>query len=301
MKTYGQYFVKDENGMQVFNSFDYLGFYASKIHPYTVLYLEDRECKIYEGITAAEFQSGYKETFWDILEPLVKDKRLSQLQDELEEEGKQVCMFNMYVLAKFLVERGKSRYVFLLKPKISDVLATLNDVTKVSFTNKDGTVVKSASPKLIKLIMESLEEKKDADQSDFEVEKIVTWDKVSNKSLMQSYFVHDLATFLSEYFPVKRKKDALVSSKEVELILYLMHLVGLSTTVLTTKRHWQLMSLYKQIKSQEQGYGQFNIDGKELIMPTTFIPYSIWNNGKIDWTVEELPELNLKVGDTIKF
>ena len=80
-----------------------------------------------------------------------------------------------------------------------------------------------------------------------------------------------------------------------------MHLVGLSTTVLTTKRHWQLMSLYKQIKSQEQGYGQFNIDGKELIMPTTFIPYSIWNNGKIDWTVEELPELNLKVGDTIKF
>lgn len=300
MKTYGQYFVTDENGIQVHNCFDYLDFYSTQIQPYNILYLDNKKYKIYEGITADEFQLEYK-NFLELMELLLPDKKLSKLQDELEEEGKQVCMFNMYVLAKFLVERGKSRYVFLLKPKISDVLATLNGVSKISFTNGDGTIIKSASPKLIQVIMEALEEKKDADQSTFEVDKIVTWDKVSNKSVMQSYFVHDLAIFLNKYFPVKRKKDALISTKEVELILYLMHLVGLSTTILTNKRHWQLMSLYKQIKDQEQGYGKFNIDGKEHIIPLTFIPYSIWNNGKIDWTVKELSELELKKGDTIKF
>jgi len=300
MKTYGQYFVTDENGIQVHNCFDYLDFYTTQIQPYNILYLDNKEYKIYEGITADEFQLEYK-NLWELLEFLLPDKKLSQLQDELEEEGKQVCMFNMYVLAKFLAERGKSRYVFLLKPKIADIMASLNDVTKVSFTNKDGTVIKSASPKLIQVLMEALKEKKDADQSTFEVDKIVTWDKVSNKSVMQSYFVHDLAMFLNKYFPVKRKKDALISTKEVELILYLMHLVGLSTTILTNKRHWQLMSLYKQINGQEQGYGKFTIDGKEHIIPLTFIPYSIWNNGKIDWTVEELPKLELKKGDTIKF
>ena len=149
--------------------------------------------------------------------------------------------------------------------------------------------------------MEALEKKKDSDQSEYEVDKIVTWDQVSNKSVMQSYFVHDLTVFLNKYFPVKRKKDALVSTKEVELILYLMKLLGLSTAELTNKRHSQLMSLYKQISKQKQDYGRFNIDGKERILPIMFIPYSVWNYGKLDWTAEEFPELKLKTGDKIKF
>ena len=301
MKTYGQYVRVGELGVPELCPFDYLDFYEANIHPYTTLKNEDEEHKIYEGITAHEFHRNNKEGYMDILQPILEDKRLSKLQDELEEEGKQVCMFNMYILAKFLVERGKSRYVFLLKPKIADILATLNDVTKVSFTNKDGTVIKCASPKLIQVLMESLEEKKDADQSTFEVDRIVTWDQVSNKSVMQCYFVHDLTMFLNKYFPIKRKKDALVSTKEVELILYLMKLFGLSTAELTNKRHSQLMSLYKQINNQPQSYGRFNLGEKKFIMPTTFIPYAIWNNGKIDWTAEEQPETNLKIGDIIKF
>ena len=301
MKTYGQYFITDENGLQVFNPFDYLAFYEANVHPYTILELEDKEHKIYEGITALEFQEMHKVKFWDILQPVIEDKRLIQLQNELQKEGKQVCMFNMYILAKFLIERGKTRYVILLKPKISDILATLKGVSKISFKNEDGTIIKSESPKLIQIIMEAMEEKKDADQSNMEVEKVVTWNEVSNKSVMQSYFVNDLTYFLNKYFPVKRRKDALVSTKEVELILYLMKLFGLSTTELTNKRYWQLLAESKRLNSMKQSYGQFNINGEKVIIPITFIPYSIWNNGKVDWTNDESIEQELKVGDTIKF
>ena len=301
MKTYGQYFITDENGLQVFNPFDYLAFYEANVHPYTILELEDKEHKIYEGITALEFQEMHKVKFWDILQPVIEDKRLIQLQNELQKEGKQVCMFNMYILAKFLIERGKTRYVILLKPKISDILATLKGVSKISFKNEDGTIIKSESPKLIQIIMEAMEEKKDADQSNMEVEKVVTWNEVSNKSVMQSYFVNDLTYFLNKYFPVKRKKDALVSTKEVELILYLMKLVGLSTVELTNKRYWQLMKIYETINRQPTNLSKVNINGKPVIIPTQYIPYSVWKNGKIDWTDDIIPETTIKEGDTIQF
>lgn len=301
MKTYEQYVRVGELGVPELCPFDYIDFYEANIHPYNILYLEKGEHKVYEGITAKDFYLQHKEGFLDIVQPLLQDKRLSQLQDELEEEGKQVCMFNMYILAKFLIERGKTRYVFLLKPKIADILATLKGVSKISFKNEDGTIIKSESPKLIQIIMEAMEEKKDADQSDMEVEKIVTWNEVSNKSVMQSYFVNDLTYFLNKYFPVKRRKDALVSTKEVELILYLMKLFGLSTTELTNKRYWQLLAESKRINRMKQSYGEFNINGEKVITPVTFIPYSIWNNGKVDWTNDESIGQELKVGDTIKF
>lgn len=301
MKTYGQYVRVGELGVPELCPFDYIDFYEANIHPYNILYLEKGEHKVYEGITAKDFHLQHKEGFLDIVQPLLQDERLSQLQDDLEKEGKQVCMFNMYILAKFLIERGKTRYVILLKPKISDILATLKGVSKISFKNEDGTIIKSESPKLIQIIMEAMEEKKDADQSNMEVEKVVTWNEVSNKSVMQSYFVNDLTYFLNKYFPVKRRKDALVSTKEVELILYLMKLFGLSTTELTNKRYWQLLAESKRINSMKQSYGQFNINGEKVIIPITFIPYSIWNNGKVDWTNDESIEQELKVGDTIKF
>jgi hypothetical protein len=51
----------------------------------------------------------------------------------------------------------------------------------------------------------------------------------------------------------------------------------------------------------KQSYGEFNINGEKVITPVTFIPYSIWNNGKVDWTNDESIGQELKVGDTIKF
>lgn len=210
-------------------------------------------------------------------------------------------MFNLYILAMFLVERGKTRYVFLLKPTIQETLSALNNVSKITFTNKDGSVVESNSDILIKEILDTLEANKECDINTCQVEKVMTWDKVANNSIMQSYFVHDLSVFLNKYFPVKRKKNALISTKEVELILYLMKLFGLSNFELTNKRYWQLMNTYERMDKRITDLGEFSINGKTVTMPLLFIPYSMWNNGKIDWIDRDLPRFNGEVGYSIKF
>lgn len=301
MKTYGQYFVTDENGIPLFNPFNYLDFYEANIHPYNIYKSEVDELKIYEGMTAEEFQEKYKDGYLALFQYVLKEERLSELQDELEAENKQVCMVNLCILSLFLLERGRARYLFLMRPKIEDTLSALKNVSKITFTNEDGTTVESTSKALIKNVIEALEAKKEGNKTEHEFEKLVTWNEFADKSVMQSYFVHDLAMFLNKYFPVKRKKDALVSTKEVKLILYLMKLVGLSTVELTNKRYWQLMKIYETINRQPTNLSKFNIDGKQIIIPTQYIPYSIWKNGKIDWTNENIPETLIKDGDTISF
>ena len=301
MKTYGQYFTTDENGIQVFNPFDYLDFYEANIHSYNIYKSEVDELKIYEGMTAEKKKKKHKDGYLALFQYVLKEERLSELQNELEAENKQVCMVNLCILSLFLLEKGRARYLFLMKPTISETLSALKNVSKISFTNKDGTTVESSSKVLIKTVMETLETKSKIDETDHEFEKLVTWDKLADKSVMQSYFVHDLAMFLNKYFPVKRKKDALVSTKEVELILYLMKLVGLSTVELTNKRYWQLMKIYETINRQPTNLSKFNINGKPVIIPTQYIPYSVWKNGKIDWTDDIIPETTIKEGDTIQF
>lgn len=301
MKTYSQHLRENENGIKELYPFDYMEFYEANIHPYDEFQFDTGSRKIYEGITAKEFRWEHREGFLKIIQPILNDKRLSKLQEELEAEDKQVCMFNMYILSMFLVERGRTNYVFLLKPTIQETLSELRNVSKITFTNKDGATVESTSGMLIKEVMEVLEAKKEDATQKYEIEKVVTWDKVSNNSIMQSYFVHDLSLFFNIYFPIKRKKDALISTKEVELILYLMKLFGLSKEELTNKRYWQLMNTYEKINNHTTDLGEFTINDKTIIMPLRFIPYSIWSNGKIDWTDKDLPRFDGEVGTTIQF
>ena len=300
MNTYSQHIRIEEDGSQELYPFDYLEFYDSNIHPYEDFKLGNDSKRIYEGITANEFRREHKEGFLHVIQKVLNNKRLNQLQEELETEEKQVCMFNLYILAMFLVERGKTRYVFLLKPTIQETLSALNGVSKITFTNKDGSMVESTSDILIKGILETLEANKECDINTCQVEKVVTWDKVANNSIVQSYFVHDLSLFLNKYFPVKRKKDAQISTKEVELILYLMKLFGLSKEELTNKRYWQLMNTYERINKRITDLGEFSINGKTVTVPLLFIPYPMWNNGKIDWLDRDLPRFNGEIGYTIK-
>ena len=244
MNVYSQHIITNpDNNTQELYPFHYLEFYEANIHPYDEFTINERSERIYQGCTAQNFFQSHKDGFQKIIPLILNDSKLSKLQNELESEGKQVCMFNLFILAMFLVMRGKSRYVFLLKPRIQETLSALNNVTKITFTNADGTTTESTSSTLIKAIMETLESQKTSDCKSYEIERIVSWDQLSNKSVLQSYFVHDLTVFLNRYFPMKRKKDAQVSTKEVELILYLMKLVDLSKEELTNKRYWQLMAV----------------------------------------------------------
>ena len=255
IKILSYYIAEDENGLPAYRSFDYLYFYENKLRPYDEVEYEGVNHRVYEGdVDVEDFYERHKDKMRDVVESLLQDERLGQLQDELQEEGKSVCVVNLYILAKYLIEK-----------------------------NKDGTMTESTSDALIKKIMDTL--KKESPTANYEVEKIVTWDDVSNNSIMQSYFVYDLTMFLNKHFPVKRKKDALVSTKEVELILYLMKLFGLSTVELTNKRYWQLMKTCKDVDKQIKEH-RLLINHEGAIIPLYLIPYSVWNNSKIEWNDE---------------
>lgn len=284
IKILSYYIAEDENGLPAYRSFDYLYFYENKLRPYDEVEYEGVNHRVYEGdVDVDDFYERHKDKMRDVVESLLQDERLGQLQDELQEEGKSVCVVNLYILAKYLIEKNKSRHLLLLKPSLSETLSSLKDVSEIRFVNKDGTMAESTSDALIKKIMDTL--KKESPAANYEVEKIVTWDDVSNNSIMQGYFVYDLTMFLNKHFPVKRKKDALVSTKEVELILYLMKLFGLSTVELTNKRYWQLMKTCKDVDKQIKEH-RLLINHEGAIIPFYLIPYSVWNNSKIEWNDE---------------
>lgn len=299
MKTYGQY-IRKENGVPELQAFEYLRFYEAHIHPYEEFLIDDKSQRLYQGITAAEFLHSHREGFLDLVRPILDDARLARLQEELEAEGKQVCMFNLFILALFLVERGKSRYVILLKPTIRETVEALDHVTKITFTNRDGSTVESNSGKLLQMVLETLEAQKESDAGDYEVERVTTWDEFTNNSVLQSYFVHDLTLFLHRYFPVKRKKDAQISTKEVELVMYLLKLFGLAKEEPTNKRYWQLMKLHEKTDHPVTDIGRFNLGGEERLIPMHLIPYRLWSKGKIDWT-DTPPGVEIKEGSTIRF
>ena len=297
MKIYGQYCTMDEKGTIEFDQFVFLRYFEENIQP-------TYECdgvKVYEGLRIYEFLKNNQDTIIHKFELIYNDKKLNKLQEELEAEGKEVCMFNLGILSLFIYERSKNRCLLLMKPKIKEILSSLNDVSKITFTNKDGSTIEGTSNILIDTILKTLEDKADSDSTHHEVEKVVTWDEFADKSVLQSYFVHDLAIFLNKYFPVKRKKDALVSTKEVELILYLMKWVSLSKVELTNKRYWQLMNIYEKINKEPAGIMTFNVNGKVDKFSLRFVPFSVWNKGKIDWTDDILPIFPLKEGDTFNF
>lgn len=286
MLTFGQYLEKTEDGRVEMNPFVYLHFYEEKIHPYTVL--EGNDNRFYDGVSVDEFMNRHKEGFLMEFMNFINDeklgKKIDKIQEELLEEGKQVCVINLFMLGLFLVEKAKSKYFWLLKPQIKETLAELKEIKKITFTNTDGTKVESNSDALIKTVLEALEAKKD--ETNYEVAKMVSWDKLSNNVLLQSYFIHDLTEFLNKYFPVKRKNDALISMKEQELIALLMYHLKLSPTIVTESRYRQLRLYYNNIKKVNTDFCNFPFaDGehKLMIMPD-FIPYSKWKKGKIDWT-----------------
>lgn len=289
MKVFGQHVRGNE-----LYPFDYIEYYDANI----LDYVDIDGKRIYEGTTVDDFKQKYSEGFLDKdeLEEILHNERLSTLQDELIAEGKQVCIFNLYILCMYLVMKARTQYVILLEPTIEDILE--KKISSITFNYEDGSSMESS--KLVNEIKDMLAAKED---KAYRVKEMTTWDKVSNKALVNSYFVHDLAEFLHRYFPVKRKKDALVSTKEVELILYMMKLMGLVPEEPTNKRFWHLMAYYKNVYQpigKNFAVSKFRLPDTEndLYITLCFIPYKVWSAGKIDW--ENIQPLQIEVGDIIQ-
>lgn len=297
MKSYSQFVRTTEDGRSEIDTSVFLNFYSQNVQKYEDLIMEDGTVhRSYEGLSLDNFIDGYArdnsiESEINFMKYIIDDEKLSELQSELETEDKQICMINISYLCKFLCEKAKSRNLVLLKPQIEDTLSELKRVKKVVFINEDGSKVESTSGKLISVVVAALEAQKD--NRSFEVEKWITWDSLADNKVMQSCFVYDLASFLHFYFPVKRKKDALVSTKEQELIRYLMFKFGLTSAVVTDSRYRQLLMYYKTLLPSKNYCTIKDKDGCGHMYKLDFIQYSKWKTGKMDWTIDNTFEIKL--------
>lgn len=229
----------------------------------------------------------------------VQDKRFQQLQEELWDEGINVCLWNIFYLAKYIIHKSKCYEYFKVKPQIKDTLSELEDIKEITFTNKNGKKVTSDNNLLIETILNALKEK---EENIYEVyTETLKFDEISNNQYIQIFLIHNLTTFFNSYFKVKRRKNSLISAKEQELIIYLMYYLKITPAEVTASRYRQLLNSYNKINTHLILY-HFNIKGVEYSMPTAFIKYNAWKKGKIDWSDDDLFEdINFHNGDKISF
>lgn len=313
--TTGFIHFNDKGEIRGYNSFAYAEYYYNEIQIFEDTFSKKEERKEGEdshnrhtkGISFNEFcfneynknQNG--DEFLEEYSSLFTNKELLKFQEELTTEGFDICMLNIYYLAKYVIEKSKSYIYFKLKPQIKDTLSELSEVKEITFINEDGSKSTSNNKLLIDVILKALEKEKD--NKSYEADKnYITWDQISNKEFLQSFFVYDMTMFLKEYFKVERRKNALISKKEQELIIYLMYLLKLTPAILSTSRYRQLLSKYDKINNHLSLVNIKSKEGKKTSKHIGFIKYDGWKNGKIDWTSEDLfSHMNLEENDNVRF
>lgn len=122
--------------------------------------------------------------------------------------------------------------------------------------------------------------------------KPIRADEVANSTYIQSMFAVELANFLHYYFPVKRKKDSLVSTDEQDMIIKILHLFKLTPYLVVRSRYRQLLMLADRFK---ENLSWINL--QDQLLPITFIKWKQWNTN--NWLEVEYDKL--KEGETVSF
>lgn len=221
----------------------------------------------------------------------VADKKLKSLLKELNKTGLEVNSLDLFVLSLYLFTIIYEQYLVLLKPTIEDTIDELSIIKSITFENEDGTITTTSNPQFIELINNILEPKNVT--TEYETEKIVRIDSITNNVVIQSNFVFWLATFFKKYFKdyPRRSNCCIVSAKEQELILYILYFLGLSPVPLTDSRFRQLVMHYK---ANQEKVTYFHIKDKGMIS-MQFIKYKDWKNGNIQLSKTE----DIKEGETV--
>lgn len=220
-----------------------------------------------------------------------EDKKLKSLLKELSKSGLEVNSISLFVLSYYIFKIINEQYLVLLKPTIEDTIGEISSIKSITFENEDGTNTTTSNPQFIELINNLLEPKNVT--TEYETEKIVRIDSITNNVVLQSNFVYWLATFFKEYFKdyPRRSNCCIVSAKEQELILYILYFLGLSPVPLTDSRFRQLVMHYK---ANQDKVTYFHIKDKGMIS-MQFVKYKDWKNGNIQLSKTE----DLKQGETV--
>ena len=232
--------------------------------------------------------------FKKLIKTAIKDSLLLEFANKVFfEEGKKIDLLNLILLGAYVNELIRDHILVLLKPSTQQGINDLGKISEITFKNKDGKVVTTYNPELIKEIMAAIDEPLRTKGQTLETWKIGKCDKMDDvvtRSVLQCKFAYYLASFLKEYYPESKKKHpgrkGLVTQAEQLLILRLMTYFGLYSidnfiqidNVYRTDSFRKMIEFYKKLSfpSYDASFLQ------KTLLPVTFIKYDDWKD-KIDW------------------
>jgi len=232
--------------------------------------------------------------FKELIKTAIEDPLLLEFANKVFfEEGKKIDIFQFLLLGAYVNELIRGHYLVLLKPSTQQGIHDLGEISEITFKNKEGKVVTTYNPELIKEIMSAIDEPLRTKGQALETWKIGKCDKMDDvvtRSVLQCKFAYYLAFFLKEYYPESKKKHpgrkGLVTQAEQLLILRLMTYFGLYSTenfilidnAYKTDSFRKMMELYQKLSFPSHD-ASFSL---KTLLPVTFIKYDDWKD-KIDW------------------
>ena len=232
--------------------------------------------------------------FKELIKKAIKDSLLIEFANKVFfDEGKKIDIFQLLLLGAYVNELIRDHYLVLLKPSTQQGILDLGEITEINFRNKEGKVVTTYNPELIKEIMAAIEEPlrtKGQTLETWEIGKCDEMDDVVTRRVLQCKFAYYLAFFLHNYFPESKTKHrgrkGLVTPSEQLLILRLMTFFELYSTenfilidnAYKTNSFRKMMEFYQKLSFPSYDASFLH----ETLLPVTFIQYDDWKDN-IDW------------------
>ena len=193
----------------------------------------------------------------------------------------------LYMLCCYIIYVIEQHYFVKLRPTLEELNA--DGLKGITLKYKKGSDITLNSGSIIKDVANAIGASRNGE---YKVDSICKLDEVANSTYIQSMFAVELANFLHYYFPVKRKKDSLVSTDEQDMIIKILHLFKLTPYLVVRSRYRQLLMLADRFK---ENLSWINL--QDQLLPITFIKWKQWNTN--NWLEVEYDKL--KEGETVSF
>lgn len=193
----------------------------------------------------------------------------------------------LYMLCCYIIYVIEQHYFVKLRPTLEELNA--DGLEGITLKYKKGSDITLNGGSIIEDVANAIGASRNGE---YRVDSICKLDEVANNTYLQSMFTVELANFLHYYFPVKRKKDSLVSTDEQDMIIKILHLFKLTPYLVVRSRYRQLLMLADRFK---ENLSWINL--QDRLLPVTFIKWKQWNTN--NWLEVEYDKL--KEGETVSF
>jgi hypothetical protein len=245
-----------------------------------------KEIQLYAIIDGGRYYSVNPDNFTAVwwAEKYVPKVDFDTFNEQVEFNGDKE---ELYMLCCYIIYVIEQHYFVKLRPTLEELNA--DGLEGITLKYKKGSDITLNSGSIIKDVANAIGASKNGE---YKVDSICKLDEVANSTYIQSMFAVELANFLHYYFPVKRKKDSLVSTYEQDMIIKILHLFKLTPYLVVRSRYRQLLMLADRFK---ENLSWINL--QDRLLPVTFIKWKQWNTN--NWLEVEYDKL--KEGETVSF